>query len=66
MDNDKYYQAFMNLNIPIVSLPANYTPEEFGRRLYALSQKEKGVSYAASTDYSSFQQNSVKTPREKK
>lgn len=51
MNNDKYTQAYKDLGIPIEPLPANYTPEEFGRRLHTMSQTEVGVSYAASTDY---------------
>lgn len=51
MDNDKYSQIFKTLGIPIQPLPSNYSPEEFGRRLLSMSQTERGVSYAASTDY---------------
>ena len=52
MDNEKYTQVYKTLDIPIQQLPSNYTPEEFGRSLFSMMQKERGVSYAASTDYS--------------
>lgn len=51
MNNDIYSQVFMSLGIPIHPLPSNYSPEEFGRRLFSMSHTECGVSYAASTDY---------------
>lgn len=51
MYNDQYSQAFRSLGIAIDPLPSHYTPEEFGRRLLASTQTERGVSYAASTDY---------------
>lgn len=51
MDNEKYTQVYKSLGIPIQKLPSNYTPEEFGRTLFSMMQKERGVSYAASTDY---------------
>lgn len=51
MDNDQYSQVFKALNIQVQPLPANYTPDEFGRMLIAGAQTEHGVSYAASTDY---------------
>lgn len=56
MENDKYYQAFKALGIPVEPLPPNYNPEEYGRRLLAMSQPEYGVSYAASTDNTITQQ----------
>lgn len=51
MENNKYSQVFETLGIPIQPLPSNYSPEEYGRRLLSMSQTERGVSYAASTDY---------------
>lgn len=51
MNKDEYVQAYEALGIPIKPLQFNYTPEEFGRRLRSMSQTERGVSYAASTDY---------------
>ncbi len=50
-DSDTYSQVFRSLGIPIQQLPANYSPEEYGRRLLSESRMERGVSYAASTDY---------------
>ncbi|MBQ3625522.1 MAG: hypothetical protein II948_02100 [Synergistaceae bacterium] len=52
MENDKYFQEFKYLNIPVEPMPSNYTPEEFGKRLSAMFQRKYSVSYAASTDYS--------------
>lgn len=51
MNSEKYTQVYKELGITIEPLPANYTPDEFGRRLHSMSQTEVGVSYAASTDY---------------
>lgn len=56
MENDKYFEAFKLLGIPVEPLPDNYTPEEFGKMLLSMSQSEQGVSYAASTDYSDIVQ----------
>lgn len=66
MDNDKYVQAFRALGILIQPLPTNYSPEEFGRRLLSMSQKERGVSYAASTDYVEMTQIDSETIKDKK
>lgn len=60
MDKVDYYKAFESLGISIKPLPANYTPEEFGRRLLSATKSEHGVSYAASTDYMTIQQKSKK------
>lgn len=57
MDNEKYYQIFMTLGIPVEPLPLNYTPEDYGRRLLSLSQFKHGVTYSASTDYVNTSQN---------
>jgi hypothetical protein len=51
MDKEDYAQVFRALDIPIQPIPSNYSPEEFGRKLFAMSQIESGVCYAASTDY---------------
>lgn len=48
---NQYFQIYRSLNIPIEPLPSNYTPEEYGKRLAAMSCTNKGVSYASSTDY---------------
>ena len=66
MDNDKYSQVFKTLGIPIQPLPSNYSPEEFGRRLLSMSQTERGVSYAASTDYVEMSQMAAKVIKERK
>ena len=50
-DYDFYTQFYRSMNIPFQPLPANYSPEEFGRKLMATSLTERGVSYAGSTDY---------------
>lgn len=65
MNNDKYYQVFKTLNITVEPLPSNYTPEEYGRRLFSMSQSENGVSYAASTDYVEIVQKPVDVIKEK-
>ena len=67
MENEKYYQAFRDLGIKVETLPSNYNPEEYGRRLLSMSQAENGVSYAASTftDYVVIQQNNAKKVDEK-
>ncbi len=57
MDNEKYYQLFMTLGISVESLPLNYTPEEYGRKLLSLNQYQQGVSYSNSTDYVYTSQN---------
>lgn len=59
MENDIFFQTFRTLGITIEPLPSNYNPEEFGRRLLAMSRSEYGVSYAASTDYMVMQQEPV-------
>ena len=51
MGNNIYFETFINLNIPIEQLPENYSPEEFGRKLFSASQYKYDVRYAASTDY---------------
>lgn len=65
MNNDKYYQVFKDLNITVEPLPSNYTPEEYGRKLFSMSQPENGVSYAASTDYGELVQKPVDVIKEK-
>lgn len=59
MNEDKYLQGFIELGIQIEPLPANYSPEEFGRRLMSQSHTEHGVSYAAATDFISISQQTI-------
>ena len=53
MEEDVFFEAFKSLGISIKPLPANYTPDEFGRELASMSHSEPSVSYAASTDFES-------------
>ncbi len=49
--SDKYTDLFRLLNIPVTPLLTDYTPEKYGRQLYAMGHSERGVSYTSSTDY---------------
>ena len=48
--NNKYILAFKKLGIPIKPLPANYTPEEYARKLISASNNYCGIAYSDSTD----------------
>lgn len=51
MNNEKYTQIYKSLGVLIKPLPSNYDPDDYGRRLFAMTQPKNGISYAASTDY---------------
>lgn len=51
MEIEEYIEIFRALEIPIRSLPENYTPEEYGRSLLSTLKSACGVSYAAATEY---------------
>ena len=51
LNKNPYLQLYEKLNLPVSPLPANYSPEEYGKQLRAMLHSEQGVSYATSTDY---------------
>ncbi|MBQ5493376.1 MAG: hypothetical protein IIT79_02220 [Aeriscardovia sp.] len=53
MEDNKYTEIFNELNIPIKSLPENYTPDEFMHKLLLESstwKEELEIFYTTSTD----------------
>lgn len=60
MEKNEYTYPYMFFGTSVKPL-TNYTPDELGRRLLAMSQAGHGVSYAASTDHTEKQEESCLT-----
>lgn len=51
MGRMNFTRIYEQLNIPVKPLPANYSPDEYGKMLLSSATYSHGVSYSTSTDY---------------
>lgn len=52
MKKNDFYEYFKSLNIDIKTLPDNYNPEMYGKKLMSeIAETSSSVSYSVSTNY---------------